>query len=107
MESAVKSPIKNLQAENLIKRTGTFMNLVTKAINNVNAPGEPAYIKTRHEAEEADRNFRIAIRKLDRQRLGLEERIEETLKLLQRWETERLRAVKTGDFPLFCSRERT
>jgi len=33
---------------------------------------------------------------LDRQRLGLEEKIEDTLKTLQRWETERLRAVKTA-----------
>lgn len=36
------------------------------------------------------------MRKLDRQRLGLEERIEEMLKTLQKWELERLAAVKTG-----------
>jgi len=35
------------------------------------------------------------VRKLDRQRLGLEERVEETLKSLQKWELDRLRAVKT------------
>ena len=39
--------------------------------------------------------YRIAVRKLDRQRLGLEERIEDVLKKLQRWEAERLQAVKT------------
>ncbi|KAJ6581367.1 hypothetical protein B0H19DRAFT_1060957 [Mycena capillaripes] len=64
-----------------------------KALSNQNA--QPAYIKARNEAEEADHVFRVATRKLDRQRLGLEERIEDTLKLLQRWEMERLRAVKT------------
>ena len=37
------------------------------------------------------------MRKLDRQRLGLEERVEETLKTLQKWELDRLRAVKTGE----------
>ncbi|KAJ7115832.1 hypothetical protein C8R44DRAFT_793397 [Mycena epipterygia] len=91
--AAVSSPIKTLQSDNLIKRTNTFVNLVSKALSNQNA--EPAYIKARNEAEEADHVFRVATRKLDRQRLGLEERIEETLKLLQRWEMERLRAVKT------------
>ncbi|KXN86633.1 Rho-GTPase-activating protein 8 [Leucoagaricus sp. SymC.cos] len=78
----------------IVKRTGAFVNLVSKALV-ANASGEPAYVRARQEAEEADRAYRIAVRKLDRQRLGLEERIEETLKLLQRWESERLRAVKT------------
>lgn len=86
--------MKTLQPE-LIKRTGNFVNLVSKALNNA-SNGEPAYLKARHDAEEADRAYRIAVRKLDRQRLGLEERLEETLKALQRWETERLGAVKTG-----------
>ena len=35
------------------------------------------------------------MRKLDGQRLGLEEYIEDALKNLQRWEAERLQAVKT------------
>ncbi|KAF8892093.1 hypothetical protein BD779DRAFT_1670440 [Infundibulicybe gibba] len=85
---------KALQPETLIKRTGTLVNFVSKALN-ASANGEPTYVKARHDAEEADRAYRIAVRKLDRQRLGLEERLEETLKVLQRWETERLRAVKT------------
>ncbi|KAJ7504519.1 hypothetical protein B0H11DRAFT_521310 [Mycena galericulata] len=89
--AAVSSPVKT--PDTLIKRTNTFVNLVSKALSAQNA--EPAYIKARHEADEADNTFRVATRKLDRQRLGLEERIEETLKLLQRWEMERLRAVKT------------
>ncbi|KAJ7281780.1 hypothetical protein C8J57DRAFT_82609 [Mycena rebaudengoi] len=88
--AAISSPIKT---ENIIKRTNNFVNLVSKALSNQNA--EPAYIKARHDAEDADNAFRVATRKLDRQRLGLEERIEDTLKTLQRWEMERLRAVKT------------
>lgn len=92
-----------MQPEKLIKRTGNFVNLVSKALNNA-SNGEPAYIKARHEAEDADKIYRVAVRKLDRQRLGLEERLEDTLKTLQRWETERLRAVKTGMSTLSASR---
>ncbi|KAK6992218.1 hypothetical protein R3P38DRAFT_3408860 [Favolaschia claudopus] len=88
----VTSPIKQ-QGDNLMKRTNTFVNLVSKALSNRDA--EPAYIRARNEADEADHIFRVATRKLDRQRLGLEEKIEEMLKTLQRWEIERLRAVKT------------
>lgn len=73
------------------------MNLVSKALA-ANVNGEPTYVRARQDAEEADRIYRIAVRKLDRQRLGLEEKIEETLKMLQHWESERLRAVKTGAF---------
>lgn len=89
-------PKRNLAplADNLIKRSNNFVNVVTKALNS-NAQAEPAHIRLREEAEEADKIYRVAVRKLDRQRLGLEERIEETLKTLQRGEMERLRAVKT------------
>lgn len=37
-------------------------------------------MRTRLEADAADREYRIATRKLDRQHFGLEERIEETLR---------------------------
>ncbi|KAL1747937.1 hypothetical protein HDZ31DRAFT_80085 [Schizophyllum fasciatum] len=90
----VPSPTK---PNNLFKRANNFAGLVSKALAaNANLNGQPAYVRARQEAEEADREYRIAVRKLDRQRLGLEERIEETLKTLQRWEVERLRAVKTA-----------
>jgi hypothetical protein len=81
-------------ADSLLKRSGTFANLVQRAIASGGDKTSP-YVQTRMEADEADREYRIAVRKLDRQRLGLEERIEETLKTLQRWEADRLRAVKT------------
>ncbi|KAJ6518693.1 hypothetical protein C8R45DRAFT_807571 [Mycena sanguinolenta] len=93
-EMTVASPTRQ-QSDPNVKRPNAFnfANLVSKALTARDA--EPAYIKARNEAEEADNAFRTATRKLDRQRLGLEERIEDTLKLLQRWEIERLRAVKT------------
>lgn len=58
--------------------------------------GEPAFVQKRKEAEATEKEYQIAVKKLDRQRLALEERIDDTLKLLQRWESERLRALKTG-----------
>ncbi|KAI0073278.1 hypothetical protein K474DRAFT_1666835 [Panus rudis PR-1116 ss-1] len=93
----VTSPIqKNLTpiAENVAKKTSSFATLVTKALTT-NPNNEPPHIRARREADEADQQYRAAIRKLDRQRLGLEERIEDTLKALQKWELDRLRAVKT------------
>ncbi|KAK2463698.1 hypothetical protein APHAL10511_004449 [Amanita phalloides] len=88
------SSIKSLQPDNILKRTNTIVNMVTKALNS-NSNGEPPHVRARHDADEADRAYRIAVRKLDRHRLAVEERLEDTLKTLQRWEVERLRAVKT------------
>ena len=79
--------------ESLLKRTGTFANLVSKVMN---AGGEPAHIRAREDAKVADQAYRGAVRNVDRQRLVLEDRIEDTLKTLQAWEAERLRAVKSG-----------
>jgi hypothetical protein len=79
----------------LIKKSNTFVNLVSKALA-ANTSSEPAFVKARREADAADNTYRLAVRQLDRHRLGLEEKVEDTLKTLQRWEAERLRAVKTG-----------
>ena len=79
-------------ADNLYKRSNTLVSLVSKAINQ---QSEPRHIRARSDANDADKSYRVAVRKLDRQRLGLEERIEETLKIAQKWELDRLHAVKT------------
>jgi hypothetical protein len=57
---------------------------------------QPPYVQARLAADEADHEYRVAVRRLDRQRLGLEERIEDALKALQRWEGDRLRAAKSA-----------
>lgn len=57
---------------------------------------ESFHVRARNEAEIADKLYRVAVRKLDRQRLGLEEKIEETLQALQKWEMDRLRSVNMG-----------
>jgi len=85
------SPVAN----NLLKRSNTVVSYLTKTL--APAPAEHPYIKARIEADAADQVYKNAVRKLDQNRLVLEERIEETLKGLQRWETDRLRAVKTGN----------
>jgi hypothetical protein len=83
-------------AGNFIKRSNGLFNVVSKALaSNSSASTEPPHVRARLEADDADREYRVGVHKLDRQRLGLEERIEDALRLLQRWETERLRAVKT------------
>lgn len=90
----LKAPAANLQpmADNLLKRSGTLANFVMKQIkSNSNIP---PHVKARQEAQEADEAYKKAVRQLDRQRLALEDRIEETLKLLQKWELDRLRIIK-------------
>ncbi|KIY52956.1 hypothetical protein FISHEDRAFT_63600 [Fistulina hepatica ATCC 64428] len=81
----------------IAKRTNNLVNIVSQAMSSLNtgAGHELPHVRARQEAVEADKAYRIAVRKLDRQRLGLEEHLEEAYKVLQRWEIERLRAVKT------------
>ncbi|KAI0027804.1 hypothetical protein K488DRAFT_80972 [Vararia minispora EC-137] len=76
----------------ILKRGNNFLSAVSHALVQ---DREPRHVRARQEADEADRAYRVGVRKLDRQRLVLEQRIEEALKMLQKLETERLRAVKT------------
>ena len=80
-----------------MKRSKTFFSAVQQAVAGEKSV-EPLFILRRREAETAEKEYQLAVRKLDRQRLALEERIDDTLKLLQRWESERFRALKTGGF---------
>jgi hypothetical protein len=68
------------------------VDIVSKAWTNA----EPPFIRYRREATNAENEYRKAVRTLDRHRLKLEERIEETLRTLQGWESDRLHAVKSG-----------
>lgn len=90
------SPALLTPASTLMKRSNTVMNFIQRAVKNVNTPADPPHIRARNEADLAERTYRTAVRALDKQRLGVEEKIEEALKVLNRWEIERLRAVKTG-----------
>ncbi|THH01772.1 hypothetical protein EW145_g6857, partial [Phellinidium pouzarii] len=94
--NAASPVIGNLSpvADNFMKRSNTLVSIVSKVIVD-GRHSEPFHIRARAEADAADKAYRVAVRKLDRQRLGLVERLEETLKTLQKWELDRLRAVKT------------
>ncbi|KAG8916646.1 hypothetical protein FRC01_002944, partial [Tulasnella sp. 417] len=81
-----------------IKRSNTVVNYFVKAVQSATAPGppeDPPHVKARNAAREADVEYRKAVRQLDEHRCRVEERIDDTLKALQRWELDRLRAVKT------------
>jgi hypothetical protein len=91
------SPSLLSPASNLMKRSNTVVDFISRAVKNANAPGEPPHIRARSEADVAERAYRAGVRTLDRQRLGVEEKVEEGLKILNKWEIERLRAVKTGE----------
>lgn len=80
-------------APELAKTSGTLVDIVSKAWTSNT---EPPFIRRRREATNAESDYRTAVRSLDRHRLKLEERIEETLKALQTWESDRLHAVKSG-----------
>ena len=92
---AVASPV----ADNFVKQSSAFANFVMKQIKASN-DSQPPHVRARIEADEADEAYRQGVRRLDRLRLSLEDHIEESLKLLQRLETDRLRAVKTGTYEL-------
>ncbi|KAF8661265.1 hypothetical protein AX16_001368 [Volvariella volvacea WC 439] len=93
--AVAKSPLKTQPDNALLIRPGVFAGLVSRAMSSVNSTTEPAHIRARQEAQEADKAYRVAVRKLDRQRLGVEDQVEETLKRLQKWEFDRLQALKT------------
>lgn len=86
------SPLQRIAPE-LAKTSGTFVDIVSKALGS---SAEPPFIRRRREATIAETEYRKAVRSLDRHRLKLEERIEGTLKDLQHWESGRLHAVKSG-----------
>ena len=89
----------NPVADNIVKQSSALANFVMKQIKAGN-DGQPPHVRARIEAHEADEAYRQGVRRLDRLRLALEDDIEESLKTLQRMETDRLRAVKTGAYDL-------
>jgi hypothetical protein len=58
---------------------------------------EPAHVRARREAKKADNEYREALDALEVIRLRVEEQVELGLRIWDRWERERLGAVKTGE----------
>ncbi|EJU03551.1 hypothetical protein DACRYDRAFT_64483 [Dacryopinax primogenitus] len=88
---SVVSPTLTSGASNLMKRSGTVASYISSAFGQPN----DRFQTLRAEADKADHAYATAVRNLEKQRLDLEERIEHGLKIIQGWEIERLRAIKT------------
>jgi len=86
------SPVVIEGANTLLKRSNTVASYLARSLK---ASSEPPHRKARIAADEANEKYRSAVRKLDGQRLALEDRIESMLKQWYIWELDRLRAVKT------------
>ncbi|KAK8849456.1 hypothetical protein IAR55_004789 [Kwoniella newhampshirensis] len=56
---------------------------------------EPVHLRLRREATKADEAYKEGVRNAEEKRLEMEERIERGLRLWERWERERLAAVKS------------
>ncbi|WVR08274.1 hypothetical protein IAU60_005321 [Kwoniella sp. DSM 27419] len=56
---------------------------------------EPAHVRLRREATKADESYKEGVRSAEERRLEMEEEIERGLRLWERWERERLAAVKS------------
>ncbi|KAF8311350.1 hypothetical protein DL93DRAFT_2149666 [Clavulina sp. PMI_390] len=94
-EPVMSTPTSPTEAS-FLKRSNTVASYLAKSLrSSAAAANEPPHRKARIAADEANEKYRTAVRKLDRQRLSLEDRIETALKQWHRWELDRLRAVKT------------
>jgi hypothetical protein len=57
---------------------------------------EPAHVRHRRDAIKADESYKEGVRVAEEKRLEMEERIERGLRIWERWERERLGAVRNG-----------
>lgn len=57
---------------------------------------EPAHVRLRKEAIKADEAYKEGVQSVEEKRLDMEERIERGLRMWERWERERLGAVRSG-----------
>lgn len=81
----------------LLARSGSILS-ATFGSSNGGSSSQPAvalHVRTRKEANHIEGVYRAAVRKLDRTRTRMEEIVQEGLVVLQRWEADRLAAVRT------------
>ncbi len=72
----------------------TSMSALAAVTGSPSIPSELPHVKARKEAKSADERYAEAVEELDVFRLRLEEKIEQGLKLWERWERERTDVVK-------------
>ncbi|KAN0064324.1 Rho-GTPase-activating protein 8 [Thecaphora frezii] len=88
-----------------LKRSGTIGAYLHSAVERMPTPlkvavggvvsGEPKHVRLRRDADNAERVYEEAVRNLDRTRCQLEEILYEHFGLVQKWESDRIRAVKS------------
>ncbi|WRT69442.1 uncharacterized protein IL334_006428 [Kwoniella shivajii] len=84
------SPLSPTSATNALP--SLFKSYLPSSLANSD---EPAHVRLRKEASKADEAYKEGIRIAEERRLEMEESIEKGLRLWERWERERLVAVKT------------
>ena len=88
--------------------TASASNMVSPTVTNnlsmlksylpvsIGSSDEPAHVRLRRDAIKADEGYKEGVRVAEEKRLEMEERIERGLRLWERWERERLGAVRNG-----------
>lgn len=76
--------------------TNNFSMLKSYLPTSLGASDEPAHVRHRRDAIKADENYKEGVRVAEEKRLEMEERIERGLRIWERWERERLGAVRNG-----------
>ena len=64
---------------------------------------EPAHVRLRREANKADEAYKEGVRTAEERRLEMEERIEQGLRVWERWERERLGVINAGQHAVSCT----
>lgn len=84
-------------ASSLLARSGSILSATFGSHANGSSalPSVPLHVRARHEADHIEGVYRTAVRKLDRTRMRMEEVVQDGLGVLQRWEADRLAAIRT------------
>ncbi|WWC93065.1 uncharacterized protein L201_008030 [Kwoniella dendrophila CBS 6074] len=88
------SPLSPSTATNALPNLTMFKSYLPASLAN-NTSDEPTYVKLRKEANKSNDLYKEGIRNAEERRLEMEQSIEKGLRLWERWERERLVAVKT------------
>ena len=76
--------------------TNQFSMLKSYLPASLGSSDEPAHVRHRRDAIKADESYKEGVRVAEEKRLEMEERIERGLRIWERWERERLGAVRNG-----------
>jgi hypothetical protein len=97
-EAEPSPPAVAAPAASLLARSGSILSATFGSSASGSGSSQPAvalHVRARQEADHIEGVYRTAVRKLDRTRNRMEEIVEEGLVVLQRWEADRLSAVRT------------